>query len=249
MRSALARMLAALAVASAMTGVGAGQAAEASTTHAAAQPPAKTFPAILNGRTKLVPGDSGPVVRAVQRHLRAAGIPVNLNGRSDTSTYDAVAHLQEKFLLIPVGNVNASTLRVLLRITAPGTAMPKACRKADYALCVSKTQRVVRVVRDGKVVRTLDARFGADGFRTRNGTHRVIRKVRDEYSTRYNARMPYSLYFFGGQAVHYSDGFAADGYSGASHGCVNVRDLKAIARVFKQTPIGTPVVIYGRDRG
>lgn len=196
-----------------------------------------------------MPGDRGPVVRQVQLRLRAAGIPVNLNGRYDTSTFDAVIRLQDKFLLIPVGNVNSSTLRTLLRITDTGTAMPKSCRTPAYALCVSKTQRVMRVVRDGKVVKTFDARFGASGMRTRNGTHKIVRKVRNDYSYAYNARMPYSMYFYRGQAVHYSDGFAADGYSGASHGCVNIRDWRGIAQLFNTTPLGTPVVIYGADHG
>lgn len=33
----------------------------------------------------------------------------------------------------------------------------------------------------------------------------------------------------GGQAVHCSPDFAANGYHGASHGCVNVRDYRAMS--------------------
>ena len=40
--------------------------------------------------------------------------------------------------------------------------------------------------------------------------------------------MPYAMFFSGGQAVHYSPDFAARGYNGASHGCVNVRNLGGI---------------------
>ena len=56
--------------------------------------------------------------------------------------------------------------------------------------------------------------------------------------------MPFAMFFSGGQAVHYSPDFAANGYNGASHGCVNVRDYGAIASLFDQVPLGTKVVVY-----
>ena len=48
----------------------------------------------------------------------------------------------------------------------------------------------------------------------------------------------------GGQAVHYSADFAAVGYGGASHGCVNVRDRDAVARLFDQVRVGDAVIVY-----
>ena len=56
--------------------------------------------------------------------------------------------------------------------------------------------------------------------------------------------MPYAMFFDGGQAVHYSPDFAANGYNGASHGCVNIRARAAIARLFDIVRIGTPVIVY-----
>ena len=53
-----------------------------------------------------------------------------------------------------------------------------------------------------------------------------------------------TLFFSGGQAVHYSADFAARGYNGSSHGCVNVRDYNGIAWLFDQVGIGTPVIVY-----
>jgi len=38
--------------------------------------------------------------------------------------------------------------------------------------------------------------------------------------------------------------FHAVGYAGASHGCVNIRDITAMAWLFGHTPLGTKVVIY-----
>ena len=68
-------------------------------------------------------------------------------------------------------------------------------------------------------------RFGSEYTPTREGVFSVFQKNRDWTSTLYGSKMPYSMFFSGGQAVHYSSDFAARGYSGASHGCVNVRDL------------------------
>ncbi|HEY9394911.1 MAG TPA: L,D-transpeptidase [Nocardioides sp.] len=52
------------------------------------------------------------------------------------------------------------------------------------------------------------------------------------------------MFFNGGQAVHYSSDFAARGYNGCSHGCVNVRNKSSIAWVFDQIRIGDRVVVY-----
>ena len=44
--------------------------------------------------------------------------------------------------------------------------------------------------------------------------------------------------------MHYSSDFAARGYAGASHGCVNVRDYSALASLFDQVHTGDRVVVY-----
>jgi hypothetical protein len=111
-------------------------------------------------------------------------------------------------------------------------------------ICVDKTQRMLRLVRDGRVVMAMDARFGAPGKETREGFFHVYAKVADDYSRLYNVPMLYSMYFSGGQAIHYSFGFAADGYYGASAGCVNTRIRSGAAALFARTPMWTPVLIY-----
>ena len=91
---------------------------------------------------------------------------------------------------------------------------------------------------------SLDVRFGSSETPTREGLFSVYWKSRDHVSTLYDSSMPFAMFFSGGQAVHYSSDFAARGYYGASHGCVNVRDYTAIATLFDQVPIGTKVVVY-----
>jgi lipoprotein-anchoring transpeptidase ErfK/SrfK len=87
-------------------------------------------------------------------------------------------------------------------------------------------------------------RFGSDELPTREGAFSVGWKSRDHVSTIYDTPMPYAMFFSGGQAVHYSPDFAARGYNGASHGCVNVRNLAGIRSLFDQARVGDKVIVY-----
>jgi len=112
-------------------------------------------------------------------------------------------------------------------------------------LCISKSANALSWVVDGKVVDRMDVRFGCvSRTPTREGTFSVYAKVVDEWSRLYNSPMPFAMYFDGGQAVHYSADFAARGYAGCSHGCVNVRDHAAVKALFGQVRVGDKVVVY-----
>ena len=111
-------------------------------------------------------------------------------------------------------------------------------------LCIDKSSSTLRWVVDGQVLRTVDVRFGSSATPTREGTFSVNAKSRDHVSSLYDTAMPFAMFFSGGQAVHYSSDFAANGYSGASHGCVNVRDYDAVAWLYDQVGIGDRVVVY-----
>jgi lipoprotein-anchoring transpeptidase ErfK/SrfK len=63
-------------------------------------------------------------------------------------------------------------------------------------------------------------------------------------STIYHSPMPYSMFFSGGQAVHYSSDFARRGYYGCSHGCVNIRNWSKIAWIYQRIRVGDKVVVY-----
>jgi lipoprotein-anchoring transpeptidase ErfK/SrfK len=73
---------------------------------------------------------------------------------------------------------------------------------------------------------------------------KVFRKDKNHVSTLYHSPMPYSMFFSGGQAIHYSSDFKARGYNGASHGCVNMRDRNKIAWIFARVKIGDKVLVY-----
>ena len=76
------------------------------------------------------------------------------------------------------------------------------------------------------------------------GVFHVGWKSANHVSKLYGSAMPYAMFFSGGQAVHYSSDFAARGYYGASHGCVNVRDYDGIRSLFNQVVLGDKVVVY-----
>jgi hypothetical protein len=208
----------------------------------------------------LAPGDRGPRVRALQARLRQigwfAGTVTNSYGPRTTK---AVKGFQAKRKLPVVGYVDRATLERLRAMTHKPTRDELANRVPDgtwttarlddrcrtgRALCVDKTSRTVRWVVGGEVRKTMAVRFGASYSPTREGLFHVGWKSRDHVSKLYDSAMPFAMFFSGGQAVHYSSDFAARGYSGASHGCVNVRDYAGIKWLFDQVNVGDKVVVY-----
>jgi lipoprotein-anchoring transpeptidase ErfK/SrfK len=121
--------------------------------------------------------------------------------------------------------------------------VPPTC-KVETTICIDTTFLALRYVRDGKVIRTMDIRIGAPRFPTDLGDFRVYRKARYHRSTAYGTSMPYSLFYNGAESIHYSQYFRRDGYNGASHGCVNLRDFRAAAWLFRNSPVGTRVYVY-----
>jgi hypothetical protein len=116
-------------------------------------------------------------------------------------------------------------------------------------ICVDKTTRVLRFIRNGRIMLTVAVRFGSRGQPTREGAFRVFRKDQHHVSSQFRGLpMPYSLFFSRGEAVHYSPDFARVGYQGHSHGCVETRDRMATAELFAMTRIGDKLVVYRGPR-
>lgn len=167
------------------------------------------------------------------------------------STVAAVKDFQRKFFLPITGKINKDTWKMLGKVGDDVGELPKECLSERQVLCIDKTSKLLRYVLKKKVVLTLDVRFGVPGLDTPTGSFRVY--YRDRYATsgingpdQPRAPMPYALFFNGDIAVHYSPTFAASGYypGGGSHGCVNVADLKGVAWLFDQIPVGTKVYVY-----
>ena len=199
-------------------------------------------------------GETNKGVKALQRRLVAAKTLNRkwVNGHFNTKTENGVKRFQKKYDLKADGKVTRKVWNLLVKKTGkvkitkpkPKTKIAKRCKTDGRVLCIDKTRRKLYYVKKSKIIKTLDARFGCASTRTREGTFRVYRKNRHWTSTIYHTPMPYSMFFSGGQAVHYSADFKARGYSGCSHGCVNVRAKSTIRYVFKRIRVGDKVVVY-----
>ncbi|MFD7691039.1 L,D-transpeptidase family protein [Streptomyces sp. NPDC059781] len=203
------------------------------------------------------PGDSGRDIRELQARLRqVAWIFHGPTGTYDDLTAEAVRGFQGKRGLPRTGVTDSVTWQRLLGMThEPGTwelylmggqpaDAPDARCRTGRVLCISKTSRTLRWMIDGRTVSTMPVRFGSEYTPTREGVFHVYWKSRHHVSTLYDSPMPYAMFFSGGQAVHFSADFAARGYAGASHGCVNVRDEAAIAQLYGQVRNGDKVVVH-----
>jgi peptidoglycan hydrolase-like protein with peptidoglycan-binding domain len=218
-------------------------------------PPAQVLAAVV-----LKPGDNGHQVRVLQSRLRElfwfTGRVTDTYGPQTTA---AVKGFQAKRGLPATGTVDTATLERLTSMTHRPTADELANKISDGSwtsapldarcrtgrtLCIDKTSRTIRWVVDGTVLKTMAVRFGASYTPTREGLFHVESKSRDHVSSLYGSAMPFAMFFSRGQAVHYSSDFAARGYAGASHGCVNVRDYDGIKALFDEVNVGDKVVVY-----
>ena len=143
----------------------------------------------------------------------------------------------------PVSEVSAAPASIVLPAKST-RRIAKRCKIKGRVLCIDKTRDKLYYVKNGKIIKSMDARFGCARTRTREGTFHVFRKRRYTVSSLYHTPMPYSMFFSGGQAVHYSADFAARGYAGCSHGCVNIRAKKKLRYVFNRIRLGDRVVVY-----
>ena len=208
------------------------------------------------GQAILKAGDRGLPVRRVQARLeQVKWWKGKVTGVFDEKTAAAVSGFQTKRKIPITGEVDRRTLDRLAEMTRKptkaelfnieptGPVLDARCM-TGRALCVDKTSRSLRWVVGGRVLSRYGVRFGSDELPTREGAFSVFRKSRDHVSSLYDTSMPFAMFFSGGQAVHYSPDFAATGYNGASHGCVNVRDYNGIRWLFDQVRLGDRVIVY-----
>ena len=160
------------------------------------------------------------------------------------STVNAVKAFQAKYWLKPTGSIGDVTWKMLSKMSSPVGVLPNACTSVKVSICIDKTARILRYVVKGKVKMTADARFGAPGMETGEGTFSIHEKSFNHVSSLYHTWMPRAMFFNGDEAVHYSPDFAAVGYIRGSHGCVGIRDMEKATWLFNQVPVGTRVYVY-----
>jgi peptidoglycan hydrolase-like protein with peptidoglycan-binding domain len=202
-------------------------------------------------------------LKEVQLRLRALGQwGYGVTGVYWSALDRAVLAFQQRRDLPQSGVIDQRTWARLVALTyTPGTfdqhrynagmrpVMPKIgaldsrCR-TGRVMCVDKATRTLTWVVDGKPLMVMWARFGRPGLETREGTFRVSRMYEYVISNLYFTPMPYSMFFSGGQAVHYSSNFARLGYASASHGCVNIGDHALVKSLFFKVRVGDKVVVH-----
>jgi hypothetical protein len=138
----------------------------------------------------------------------------------------------------------AATLPLVLAAPAHA-ASPTECYSAARVICVDKTDQKLTLFENGTAMFSMAVRFGSEETPTRNGTFKIYNKEAKHVSRIAHVPMPYSLFFSGGQAIHYSASFARDGYDGSSLGCVNTRNLAETKKLFDIVHIGDIVYVYG----
>lgn len=223
-----------------------------------AKPKPEPKPSPTSGPRLFGKGDSGDDVRDLQARLKQIGwFNAGVTGFYGNVTTEAVSGFQGKRAIAVTGFVDQTTLDRLHAMTREPTEAeltnappPVPSGKLDprcltgRVMCIDKSTSVLRWVVGGTVQMSVEVRFGSQELPTREGQFSVFAKSRDHVSSIYKTPMPFAMFFSGGQAVHYSPDFAANGYNGASHGCVNVRDYGAITSLYDQVNIGDGVVIY-----
>jgi len=181
----------------------------------------------------------------VERKLDALGYPTGtVDGTVTARTRQALCAWRETNGL-PGGR------RALTRDDAQSvlSATDRPDTTSSDGLYVSKTCQILYQVVGHRYRRIVWVSTGAPGYDTPSGTGRVWRKWagRHESSLYEDAWMYDALYFRGdhpGVALHGSIRNSLVHSYPASHSCVRVW-RPDIHQIFVETPIGTPVVVYG----
>lgn len=194
------------------------------------------------------PGSTGSVVTAIQNNLIVLGhlSPGLATGSYGTATTTAVKAFQAAYKLRITG-VMTSRDAYVLRIKADAKRRTLAIDSRCFTgrvLCINRTTKKMYWMVSGSVVRAYDVRTGRPGYETRLGSFTVYHKSEKSWSYLYNVWMPYSMYFDGGIAVHYSQEFDTYGYLLGSHGCVNMNSLSDAAWLYSQVRLGERVIVH-----
>jgi peptidoglycan hydrolase-like protein with peptidoglycan-binding domain len=211
----------------------------------------------------LRPGDSGPKVRAMQARLKQIGwFSGDVSNNYGSRTTEAIRGFQRKRGFPVTGVTDERTYNRILSMTRmptedelnnvkPVAPQPSAAAwdvdkrcLTGRVICISKSTRSLTWVIDGEAQYSMAVRFGSEAEPTREGVFGITWKKVDVISNLYHTPMPYSMFFSGGQAIHYSGDFARNGYNGSSHGCVNVRNMTLLKRLYNAAPVGTKVVVH-----
>ena len=145
----------------------------------------------------------------------------------------------EAALTVPALGPEAAAPAVPVQTASPRKApLPGGCPRAAVA-CVSTTQRVAWLQRDGRVTYgPVRVTLGGPGHRTPTGSFRVAWKYAEHTSSTYGIDMPWSVFFrYDGIAFHEGP------LDVSSHGCVHL-SRTAAKRFFAELEPGDRVRVF-----
>lgn len=197
------------------------------------------------------PESDASEISGMQRRLAWTGLDIAETGSWDGATTAALARFQAKQRLRRSRVADAETVARLIRVARDGSLDPR-CMGAGITLCVDKSQKITRYVRNGQVIEWMDSNFGPERGDpkfgqysiSREGEFRVFWKSVDSISVLYGTPLPYYMAFSGGEGFHYSKYFDESDYSDTSMGCVITNDLGKAQWFYANTPMKTKVVVY-----
>lgn len=215
--------------------------------------------------TDVGPWFTGPThpgyMMELQHRLRQVGIyKGSIDGAFSAPAKEAISAYRVKVGLPASEVMDERTWAKLLRSTRnpryaqlfdapPASTLTQALDSrctTGKVVCISKRQKKLSYVVDGKVLFTRDARFSRPGYDSPEGAFRIWYMDSDTVSKIFGERtpMPYAIFYNDNVAIHFSDDFAQKGYDSGSHGCTQLRDYQVAKWLYEQVKIGDRVVVY-----
>ncbi len=205
---------------------------------------------VLSGAA-VAPTSSTDEIRGMQYRLSWTGPDIAPTGTWDEPTTQAVKRFQWKYNFKQTGVLNRKGVAKLVAVARDGS-IDSRCLGPGITLCVDKTQRLTRYIKDGQVLMKIDTNFGPEKgdpkfgqySLTREGVFKIFWKSPNSRSTLYGMVLPYFMAFDGGEGFHFSKYFADTGYADTSMGCAISNDLAKSKWMYRNTPMNTKVVVY-----
>jgi hypothetical protein len=182
---------------------------------------------------RLSDGDSGRLVRLLQRGLARLRYAVPRNGSFDAATGRAVMAYRK---VNGMARRYDADRRVITRVLAGRGSFQVRHPHAGHHVEADLSRQVLALIDGGKVVATYHTSTGAPSTPTVIGSFRVYLKTPGT-----NAKgMVHSSYFIRGYAIH---GYVDVPAFNASHGCLRI-PIPDAWRVFRWLNVGDRVIVY-----
>jgi hypothetical protein len=193
---------------------------------------------VVAPRRTLHEGSRGPLVRLLQRQLRAAGYVIGARGVYDARTARAVLAFRK---LSSLPRTTVAQPVVLRRLAQGGGRFPVRHPDHGHHVEADLSHQVLALIDDGRVQRIYPLSSGSPATPTVLGSFHVYAKTAG-----FNEKgMYFSSYFIRGYAIH---GYADVPIYPASHGCLRIPIPDAVS-VYNWVQFGDYVDVYYRAPG